>query len=344
MTKMEKWYRQSGEQDDIAVSTRVRLARNVKGFPFPARMTGEQRRQLSQMVEQALEGQGLTRIPMGDLPRYQALSLVQRHLVSPEFANQGIGTLFLSQDESISIMVGEEDHLRIQVLTAGLDPHAALTKAMELDQMLESRLPFAFHEKLGYLTACPTNLGTGLRVSVMLHLPGLEQAGMIRSLVGSVSKLGLTIRGAYGEGSKATGSFYQLSNQVTLGISEQQAADNVKNIAREITTKERQVREKFFADADAAQDKVWRAYGVLENARLLSSEECRQLLSTLRMGISQGVVTDLKISTINEMMNQEGSGTIMAREKREMDARERDKERARLMRSLLAQDGAVGTD
>ena len=255
--------------------------------------------------------------------------------MSLEFAEQGKGTLFVSQDESVSIMVGEEDHLRIQVLAPGLDTAGALARAQQLDSVLEQQMNYAFHEKLGYLTACPTNLGTALRVSAMLHLSGLEQAGAIRGLIGSVSKLGLTIRGAYGEGTKAEGSLYQLSNQITLGISEEQAAENVKNIAKELTAKERQARQRLFADTDAAEDRIWRAYGTLANARLLSSQECRPLISALRAGVSQGILPGVKVSTVNEMMMNEGSGALMTAHKRELNARERDRERARVMRTLL---------
>lgn len=335
---MEKWYQRSGEQDDIIVSTRVRLARNVADLPFPGKMTDGQREELAKRAEQALEGQALRRLDLAKLPRYEALGLAQRHLVSLEFAEQGKGTLFVSQDESVSIMVGEEDHLRIQVLAPGLDTAGALARAQQLDSVLEQQMNYAFHEKLGYLTACPTNLGTALRVSAMLHLSGLEQAGAIRGLIGSVSKLGLTIRGAYGEGTKAEGSLYQLSNQITLGISEEQAAENVKNIAKELTAKERQARQRLFADTDAAEDRIWRAYGTLANARLLSSQECRPLISALRAGVSQGILPGVKVSTVNEMMMNEGSGALMTAHKRELNARERDRERARVMRTLLTEN------
>ena len=230
-----KWYRSTGQDGDVVISTRVRLARNLPRVPFPACMNPEQKRQAADTILKALPERGYRVIDMHTLPHITALSLVERHLISPEFSKREEGSvLCLSEDESASLMIGEEDHLRIQVMQAGLELDRAYRTADELDTALDSRLHFAFDDRLGYLTQCPTNLGTGMRASLMLHLPALQDGGAIQQLANTVSKLGLTIRGLYGEGSKPEGAIYQLSNQVTLGISESAAIENLKGIAAQI--------------------------------------------------------------------------------------------------------------
>ena len=227
MAESVAWYRQSGREGDVVISTRVRLARNLCGYPFPDGMTADQRREVCDKVRQALERQEETWrfYDMASLSPRQAQTLVERHLISPEFAacEEGCG-LFLSQ----------EDHLRIQALGAGMALDELYALLDRLDDRLEEELHFAFDERLGYLTQCPTNLGTGLRASVMLHLPALQERGILQPLANTVAKLGLTIRGMYGEGSKSEGALYQLSNQVTLGVSEGAAVNTLKTVVDQI--------------------------------------------------------------------------------------------------------------
>ena len=220
---MTKWYEQQEKDHDIVLSTRVRLARNVKEFPFVAHMSLSQKNSLIEQVWNAVsqahfgESMKFQKIEMDTLTQEQALSLSERHLISPEFVGQKQGSaLLLSGDESVSIMCNEEDHLRIQVLKNGLDFDHAYELASQIDDLIDESLNYAFDEHLGFLTQCPTNLGTGLRASVMLHLPMIERSGLLSRLSNSLSKMGLTIRGTYGEGSKAKGSLYQISNQITL--------------------------------------------------------------------------------------------------------------------------------
>ncbi len=337
---MNKWYLQTNSQDDVAVSTRVRLARNLRAYPFEGRMTSEQKKKMLLDVKTILENANLKNqnelrfIELDKLTREQTISLVERHLISPAFAQSTKDEgLVLSDDESIAVMLNEEDHIRIQALGTGLSLKETLEAANQLDDVFDASLLYAFDQKLGYLTHCPTNLGTGLRASVMLHLPALEANGVIGRISQMVSKLGLTIRGTYGEGTRVNGSFYQLSNQVTLGISEEGAIENLGAIASQIIAQERAARNS--ESGDYLEDKVWRAYGVLSSARLLSGEEFVELISMVRMGVSQGIIKGLDLAQINALINETGAATLMANAGRLLSDTERDKMRALLVRERL---------
>lgn len=333
----ERWYRQSGKDGDVVISTRIRLARNLPVYPFPAGMTVEQRREVCQKVRTALQaGEGKWEyLEMQNMLERDALAMVERHLISPDFAacTEGSG-LLLAEDESLSLMVCEEDHLRLQAMGAGLQPDELYQKLDAIDTALDEALHFAFDERLGYLTQCPTNLGTGMRASVMLHLPALQERGMVQQLANTVSKLGLTIRGMYGEGSRSEGALYQLSNQVTLGISEQAAIDNLKGIVSQIVKEERAAREEA-AKSPVFADRVFRSLGVLQNARLLSHEESMKLLSYLRVGISAGLIDTITLDTINGLMYDVQPAAVMTAARVDMDAAARDAARAAMVRETL---------
>ncbi len=337
---MNKWYLEQNQDDDIAVSTRIRLARNLRAYPFENRMTLEQKNKLWGDIKTLFQNANLKQnaelgfIDLEKLTSEQLVSLVEKHLISPNFSQNPKGAgLVLSADESISVMINEEDHIRIQTLSSGLNLRQTLQAANRIDDILDTSLLYAFDEKLGYLTQCPTNLGTGLRASVMLHLPALEANGVIGRISQMVSKLGLTIRGTYGEGTRVNGAFYQLSNQVTLGISEEGAIDNLRAIASQIIAQERSSRSTD--QSDYLEDKVWRAYGVLSSARLLTNEEFIELVSILRMGVSQGILKGISYGQINALINATGPATIMAQEGKALEANERDKLRAAIVRERL---------
>mgnify|MGYP002640992632 FL=1 len=331
-----KWYRSTGREGDVVISTRVRLARNLPRMPFPACMNTEQKRQAAEAIQKALP-EGIFRIvDMHALPHITALSLVERHLISPEFSKGEEGSvLCLSEDEGVSLMINEEDHLRIQVMQAGLDLDQAYQTADELDTALDSRLHFAFDDRLGYLTQCPTNLGTGMRASLMLHLPALQEGGAIQQLANTVSKLGLTIRGLYGEGSKPEGAIYQLSNQVTLGISESAAIENLKGIAAQIIREERAGREELCRNPHF-EDRIWRSLGILRTARLLRGDEFMSLISNLRVGVSLNMIEGIPLDLISGLIGDAQPATIMAASGKEMEPAERDAARAALVRARLA--------
>ena len=332
---MSKWYIGEGDHNDIVISTRIRIARNLADYPFPARLDNKSKIEVNEKIRDALDGkENLTYTELKTLTRSQIVSLAERHLISPEFAsNSDARALLMSDNEDISIMLCEEDHIRIQVMKSGLALKEAYELADKIDTEINQSLKYAFDEKLGYLTQCPANLGTGMRASVMLHLPALTAKGQIGSLASTVSKLGLTIRGAYGEGMSAMGDLYQLSNQVSLGISEKSAIDNLKTITLQLAAQERAAREETSKSIET-EDAVFRAYGILKSARILSTKEFMSLISKVRLGAVLGMIkTDLK--TINELMVSMQPATINAFVGKTLSLEERDVERAKIVRERL---------
>lgn len=342
MTETAKWYEKAGSCGDVVVSTRVRLARNLKQYPFPARASASQREAVERQVKDALlSGNSILSkefrfIPLENTTQEEAVSLVERHIVSPEFIADRRGkAVLISADESISIMVNEEDHLRIQVLREGFSLKEAAETADRIDTLLSENLDFAFDPELGYLTQCPTNLGTGLRASVMLHLPGLTESGAMPRIASNLSKLGLTIRGTYGEGSKSIGALYQLSNQITLGLSENEAIENLRSITVQLMEEERKARAQM-SEEIAWQDKIDRAAGVLKSARVLSSSEFMELLSYIRLGLSTGVLQGVTTQELNALMVNAQPATLMARSGKQLDETQRDVLRADMAREVCA--------
>ncbi len=334
---MSSWYTTHAPEDDIAVSTRIRLARNLSGLPFPARMTPEQRRELNLKVKNAVLqsntpfAKSLKYIDMADVPQTEIAAMVERHIISPEFAEENADrAIIISADESISIMIGEEDHVRIQVILGGLQLEKAYDTAEQLDSLLYNELHFAFDRSLGFLTECPTNLGTGLRASVMLHLPVTESNGEISSIAETVGKIGFTVRGMYGEGSKASASMYQVSNQITLGISEKNAIDNLKIITAQLIDKERKARNGL--NKIKLEDMCFRALGTLQNSRILSSKEMMDLLSRIKLGISMGII---KTDVLPIKLFIEGQPNMLMKKYGQLEPEERDIYRAAFIRDAL---------
>lgn len=334
---MSSWFYPTAPQNPIAVSTRIRLARNIKGIPFPSKMTPEQFEAVNDAVKNAILNsdapiaRSLKYISMDNVPEIERFAMVERHIISKRFAlNFKNRAIIISDDESICIMLGEEDHIRVQVLLAGLQFEKAYEIANILDEILCSRLDVAFDSRIGFLTECPTNLGTGLRASVMLHLPIIESKGEIAGLSDSVSKIGLTVRGMYGEGTKALASLYQISNQVTLGISEKNAIDNLKIIANQLINKEKEYRKQL--DMLRLEDRCMRSYGILKNARILTSAELLSRASDILLGISVGVI---KCKTWPMGIIVDSQPYMIMKRAGEMSPESRDIERANLVRNLL---------
>ena len=334
---MSSWYTSHAPEDDIAVSTRIRLARNLSGLPFPARMSSEQRKELNLKVKNAVLqsntpfAKSLKYIDMADIPQTEIAAMVERHIISPEFAEENADrAIIISADESISIMIGEEDHVRIQVILGGLQLEKAYDTAEQLDSLLYNELHFAFDRNLGFLTECPTNLGTGLRASVMLHLPVTESNGEISSIAETVGKIGFTVRGMYGEGSKASASMYQVSNQITLGISEKNAIDNLKIITAQLIDKERKARNGL--NKIKLEDMCFRALGTLQNSRILSSKEMMDLLSRIKLGISMGII---KTDVLPIKLFIEGQPNMLMKKYGQLEPEERDIYRAAFIRDAL---------
>lgn len=334
---MSKWYIGAGEQNDVVISTRIRFARNISEYPFPCKLNVKSRTELNNTIKNAVESDnkfGLRFIEMKTLAGFEAASMAERHIISPEFASDANGrAMLISPDEDICIMLCEEDHIRLQVMKPGFALDEAYAVADEIDNSLNEKFDFAFDSRIGYLTQCPTNLGTGMRASVMLHLPCLTMNGGIGRLASTVSKLGLTIRGAFGEGSEAVGDMYQLSNQITLGISEAAAIGNLKSITLQLCAQERAAREELMKSIDT-EDAIFRAYGLLKWAKLLSTEELMHNLSLVRLGSVAGKI-QVPLKTINELMISLQPATINANAGQKLSPRERDFERAKAVREKL---------
>lgn len=333
-----KWYSNKGEHSDVVLSTRIRLARNLKDYPFPSCLNTAEKEKVNELLKDIFlssnAGKDLKFTEMSSLPSVKAVSLAEKHLISPEFASDTAGrALLISEDEDVSIMLCEEDHARIQVILPGLALESAYEKALEFDKALEEKAAIAFDERLGYLTQCPTNLGTGMRASAMLHLPALAKTGMIPRLAATVAKLGLTLRGSYGDTNRAVGDLFQLSNQVTLGISEKAAVQNLNAIALQIAQQENQARASLLKD-DTFIDRIWRAYGILNSAHMISCDEFCDLLSYVRLAAARGLV-DVPLETLNRLFVEMQPATINADNDSAFSSRERDVFRAKKVKEAL---------
>ncbi len=337
---MSKWFETSGENGDIALSTRVRLARNLKDYPFPGRMNEKQQRQVLDDISGVLcESAGGNEFSLTDLTntdRITANAMCERHLISPELVQKsGVRGAVLSKDESISVMINEEDHLRIQVMGPGLCLEKCMEEADRIDDLLEGRFKFAFSEKLGYLTHCPTNLGTGLRASVMLHLPLLTETGEIQGYINAAGKLGFAVRGFYGEGSTASGSVYQVSNQLTLGLSEKETLEKLRDIVNQIIEREQKLRmDARDRSPGALEDAAWRALGILGTARQISTQEAMGYISKLRLGVAIGEIKGISEGDINRLTWEIQPNCIMSQNGILKDS-ERDVKRAEILRGAV---------
>lgn len=319
------------------ISSRIRLARNIKGIPFTGRMTVEQKKAVCTKVKEvasAIPGYKFDYIDMENVTAIQAGSMVEEHLISVEFANNREGEgLLLDRKHNVSVMINEEDHLRIQVLGRGEKLATLYETASEIDDALDEKLHFAFSEKLGYLTHCPTNLGTGLRASVMMHLPALHESGLINKIINTVSQVGLTVRGMYGEGSEPAGCVYQVSNQITLGISEKDTIERLEDIVRQIARNEAVLREKMLENI-SIEDRVFRSYGIAREARIMSSQEFMKLMSDIRLGIEGGLL-NLDTKVLDELCIKVQPYTLMLYGGEGMEIRQRDIKRAEIVRDKL---------
>jgi len=341
---MKRWYIDKGPDSDVVVSTRVRLARNFEEYPFPSRCSRQQQREIIRKTVDALTGEdaemkkGFTVIDFKNLDINDKLVYMEKRLVSKELASsdQEVG-LILSNDEQISIMINEEDHLRIQCLASGMQLEKAYEICDYIDNMLSRKINFAFDDTFGYLTSCPTNIGTAIRASLMMHLPALTMTGQINALLESCGKLGLSVRGLYGENTEASGYLYQLSNQITLGKSERDIVMSMKSIANQVTEQERLMRNELMKkNGLQMEDRIMRSYGILKYARTLKSEEAMERLSDVRLGIFAGLISTLDETDINEMMIQIQPGSLQKYAGRPLGADEMEAVRASYIREHIA--------
>ena len=349
-TTSGEWLRGSGPDSDIVISSRIRLARNLAQYPFVSRADESVRLEIEDLLRQRIASEQSSRhlqyLSVESLETLDRQFLVERQLISREHADamgaRGVG---VSDEENVSLMINEEDHLRIQVLRSGLALDDCWAEISQIDDAIESQLTYAFTEQLGYLTACPTNVGTGIRVSVMLHLPGLVLTKEIQKVFQALQKINLAVRGLYGEGSQAMGDFYQISNQITLGRSEEQIIDNLKEVVPNIISYERRVRDLLVKEKRGnLHDQIARAYGILRSARTISSEETMHLLSSVRMGVNLGLIEDLEIGTVNELFIHTQPAHLQKLRRQVLESAERNSARATYLRQRLTQGFGRGVN
>ncbi len=339
--KCGEWLRGSGPESDIVISSRIRLARNLAEFPFVRRASREERTQIAKSTRAKIESiSEWTNVMCLDLERLDEVDrqfLVERQLMSREMAEgEGDRSVVIDKDERFSVMINEEDHLRLQVMCSGLDLQAAWERIDKLDDQLEAKLTYAFHETLGYLTACPTNVGTGLRVSVMLHLPALVITREIEKVFRSLQKINVAVRGLYGEGSQFMGDFYQISNQITLGRTEAELVNTVQEVVPRIIEYERRAREFLVNESEQdLHDDVSRAYGILCTAKKISSEETLHYLSKVRMGVNLGLIRSIEIATINKLFVHTQPAHLQKLRGHHLSVADRNIERASYLQSHL---------
>lgn len=341
-----EWLKGSGPESDIVISSRIRLARNLADFPFIRRCNDQDRAAIVQALRSQVESSDLfhdaTFVNVDSLSSVDRQFLVERQLISRELSEgHGPRGVTIDAGEKFSLMFNEEDHLRLQVMNSGLDLESAWAQIDKIDDAIEERVRYAFHERLGYLTACPTNVGTGMRVSVMLHLPALVLTRQIEKVFRSLQKISLAVRGLYGEGSQAMGDFYQISNQITLGRGEQELIKQVSEVVPVMIDYERRAREFLIKESQKdLHDRVSRAYGILCTAQTISSEETMMLLSSVRMGVNLGLIHDVAIPTINQLFIHTQPAHLQKLRGVELDSADRNAERATyLQRHLRKRDG-----
>lgn len=339
---MQNWINNYGEVGNIVLSSRIRLARNIKKVAFPERLDENKGKELVKTIENAFYNSPYTKdnfksIYLWDEDENIRRSYFEKHFISPKLINNYEKSAFiLDKDETVSIMVNEEDHIRLQCITAGLNLQEAYEMADKVDNLLEENLDYAFDEKFGYLTACPTNLGTGLRASVMVHLPALSINNEMSGVLNAVTQVGMTIRGLYGEGSKAEGDLYQISNQVSLGLSEDDILNNLNAVVNQIIYQENWSRENIMKKRSyELQDKISRSLGILKSAVLLNSKECLNLLSYVRMGVEMGIIKDVNKEVLNRLIVETQPATLQSIYQNNLSDKERDLYRAKLVREKL---------
>lgn len=343
---MSQWMKDGGPDDDIILTSRIRIARNLEDMPFPILETDSHADEVVRLVKQALESKTVQNVGAFEIARCAEMSaldryvLVEKHLMSRDLAEQvKHGAIALTDDEVMSIMVNEEDHIRMQCIMPGFRLNEAWEMANRVDDALEEQLPYAFHERYGYLTACPTNVGTGIRASVMMHLPGLVITGQINRLLSAVSQVGLTVRGMYGEGSEAVGNLFQVSNQMTLGESEEEIIRNLSSVVHQLIDHERNARNALVhQNRTELEDRVCRSFGILAYARKIDSKETLQRLSDVRLGIDLGIIRGVSAGILKELMVMIQPAFLQKYFHEELASGERDVRRAALIRERLRLD------
>ncbi|NLJ98636.1 MAG: protein arginine kinase [Tissierellia bacterium] len=338
---MVKWLNETGLEKDVVVSTRIRIARNLERYRFPHGMSLDESAKLTDEVLNAMKNFSGSRdykfIKMNNLSPLDKMAFVEEHVISPGLIQKpDYSSFLLRDDENITIMINEEDHLRVQSLLPGLNFKEGWKLCNDMDDFLEENLDFAFHQDFGYLTCCPTNAGTGLRASVMVHIPSIVMTGYVNSLIQGLNKIGLTVRGIYGEGSKAIGNLYQISNQTTLGEKEEIIIEKLNNILYQIINKERIARNTLLEGRrKEMEDRIFRSLGLLKYSRIMNSKEAMVHLSNVRLGKEMGIIKDVEYDDITNLMIEIQPASIQKSIDEELSKEERDIRRADLLRKWI---------
>ena len=335
---MANWYLETTNERAV-ISTRIRLARNISGIPFMSLISKEQAEQVIKILKDAVEklDYGLKVVRLKDMDDITKLSLIEKHIISPEFAinKNEIGAIAINDEENICIMINEEDHMRIQTFFSGFNLENGLNLAIELDKSMQKNINYAYSEKYGFLTSCPTNVGTGLRASVMVHLPALTKTGNIDKVLNVVNGFGMNIRGIYGEGTNSKGNIYQISNKQTLGIDEEETVKNLKAITDRVIEQEKLARKILTKKPIELEDEIYRNYGILTNCRKITSDECTHILSDIRLGIDLGVIKEITESKLNELEIYTKPANLQKRMGQVLDSYQRDIKRAEIIKNII---------
>lgn len=336
---MSNWYLQNGKDSDVVISSRVRLARNIADYPFTTKCSDENFIEILDKIKEITPslGYGLKFIDLKDMDDITKISLVEKHIISPDFAmsKKIHGGILVNEEENICIMVNDENHIKLQVFSSGQDLENLKNLIVEIDEKLGDLVKYSYSKKFGFLTVSPTDVGTGMKSSVMVHLPALTLTGNINKVLNIVNNFGMNVRGVYGEGTQSQGDVYQISNNQCLGVTEDEIIKNIKLITDKVIEQERLARKYLTKDALSLEDRVYRAYGVLKYATKLSAEECRKLLSDVKLGTDLGIIKELDDTKVNKLNLYTKPGNLQKYLGKQLDGYERDIKRAEVIKQIL---------
>lgn len=336
---MVNWYFQSGKESDVVLDTKVTISRNIEGFPFVLKLKDEQAKEILDKVEQSsvISNYNLKMLRLSDMDELTRQSLVEKYMLNSKYVNGNLEdkAILMNDDENICIVLNEKDHLKIQVFASGLELESSLNLAMEIEEKLDKELKFAYNNKYGYLTSSPTNLGTGLRASVIVHLPALSKTQNLSKMLEAVNDLGMNIKDIYGEGNRIKGNIYQISNKQTLGIREKDIVKNLKAIADKIVEQERLARKILAKNQVELEDEIYRSYGILTNSRKITTEEMVKLMSDVRLGVDMGIIKEISDLKVNKLDILSRSANLQKYFGENLDVFDRNIKRAELVKKII---------
>lgn len=336
---MSNWYLQNGKDSDVVISSRVRLVRNLNGFKFLSKCSKEEQEKILEKIKEIVPslGYGLKYLKLEDIDDVTKLSLVEKHLISPEFVtdNNVKKAIIVNDEETICIILNEDDHIKLQVFSSGQELENLMNLAIEIDEKIGEILDYSYNKNFGYLATSPINIGTGMKASVIVHLPALTYTGNLSKVLRIVNNFGMSVKGIYGEGTQNQGDMYLISNNQTIGVTEKEIIANVKNIAEKVIEQERTARKFLGKNSLELEDKVYRSYGVLTYATKLSSDECKKLLSDVKLGVDLGIIKELDDSKIKKLELYTKSGNLQKYFGKTLEGYEREIKRAEVIKQII---------